>query len=129
VAGAVAGLVSGVPSTLHALLTGRDPLAATRAAGSLVVPPTSPPGRLVAAGALTHLMLSLGWGTVLSVALPRRRTVAWGTAAGLAIAALDLGVAGRRIPLVRALPPLPQLADHVAFGAVAGAVLAIRRRP
>jgi hypothetical protein len=44
--------------------------------------------------------------------------------AGLAIAALDLGLVGRHRPLIRALPLLPQVADHVAFGAVAGTVLA-----
>jgi hypothetical protein len=34
---------------------------------------------------------------------------------------------GRRVPRVRALPLLPQLADHVLFGAVAGYVLGRRR--
>jgi hypothetical protein len=74
-----------------------------------------------------HLALSLGWGVVLALALPRRRTVPAGAAAGLAIALLDLGVMGRRLPLVRALHTLPQVADHVAFGAVMAAVVARRR--
>jgi hypothetical protein len=126
-AGAVAGVVSGLPSTTHALLTGRPLLAATRAAGNVVLPAHAHPGLLLAAGAVVHAGLSLGWGTVLAVTLPRRGAPAWGAVAGLAIAALDLGVVGRRRPLVAALPPLPQVADHVAFGAVAGVVLAARK--
>jgi hypothetical protein len=47
------------------------------------------------------------------------RTARAGALAGLAVAALDLGVAGRRFPRVRALPLVPQLADHALFGAVA----------
>ena len=125
-AGAGAGAVSGLPSTLHALLSGGSPLAAARAAGNVVLPAGARPGSLLAAGALVHAFLSLAWGTVLAVTLPRRGAPAWGAVAGLAIAALDLGVIGRHRPLVRALPVLPQVADHVAFGAVAGAILATR---
>jgi hypothetical protein len=72
--------------------------------------------------------VSTVWGTILAVALPRRRTAAWGALAGLLIAALDLGVVARRFPAIRALPTVPQVADHVAFGAIAGAVLAERHR-
>jgi branched-subunit amino acid ABC-type transport system permease component len=50
-----------------------------------------------------------------------------GALAGAAIAALDLGLIGRYFPLIDALAFLPQLADHVAFGAVAGLVIARRR--
>lgn len=60
--------------------------------------------------------------------LPRGHEPAWGAAAGLAIAALDLGLIGRRVPAVAALPQAPQWADHVAFGAAVGAVLRLRRR-
>jgi len=60
--------------------------------------------------------------------LPDRRTVALGAAAGLAIAALDLGVIGRRFPRIRALSQAPQVADHLAFGALVGAVVSRRRR-
>jgi hypothetical protein len=63
--------------------------------------------------------------------LPRRGAVAWGVAAGLAVAALDLGVVARRVPRfapIRRLPLGPQIADHVAFGAIVGAVLAARSR-
>jgi hypothetical protein len=48
--------------------------------------------------------------------------VLWGVLGGLAIAAVDLGVIGRRRPAIRALPLLPQLADHALFGAVVGAL-------
>jgi hypothetical protein len=132
-AGAVAGVLSGAPSTAHAVLTGRDPLAAARAAGNLFLPAGAGPGALLAAGGVAHALLSLGWGTVLAVAvrrLPLSPVVA-GAVAGGAIAALDLGVLasgplGRRWPLIRALPVWPQVADHIAFGVVAGEVL--RRR-
>jgi len=126
-AGVVAALPSGVPSTLHALLTGRDPLEATTAAGSVLRPRAERTAVLVAAAVPVHLALSLGWGVVLARTL-RRPTLARGIAAGLAIASLDLGVVGRRFPRVRALPLLPQLADHAAYGAVAAAMLR-RRRP
>ena len=71
-----------------------------------------------------HLALSLGWAFVLCKG--RVRGAVPGAAAGLAIAALDLGVVGRRLPRIRALPLAPQVADHVAYGAVVGLVLARR---
>ena len=120
-AGAVAGLVSGAPSTAAALLTGRDPLEAARAAGTLVGSPT------LGAGAAVHAVVSLGWGLVLSAVAPRRHLPLSGAAAGLAIAALDLGVVARRFPRLRALPVLPQVADHVAYGAAVGSVLSWSR--
>jgi hypothetical protein len=127
-AGAVAAVVSGAPSTLWALSTGGDPLAATHAAGSVLLPRETKRARLAAAAIPVHLALSLGWAVVLERALPRRHEAAAGAAAGLAIAALDLGVAGKLFPRVRALPLLPQLADHVAYGVTVGFVLARRRR-
>ena len=76
---------------------------------------------------LAHSALSIGWAAVLAGLLPRRHTAAWGAAAGLGIAALDLGLVGRRLPAIRQLPVGPQVADHLAFGLVVGAVLAARR--
>jgi hypothetical protein len=116
----VAGTLSGVPSTVHALATGASPLAAARAAGQLLGRPG--PVR----GGFAHAALSLGWATVLAAALPRRHPTRWGAVAGLAIAALDLGIADRRVPAIAALPRGPQVADHVAFGALVGAVLGRR---
>jgi hypothetical protein len=130
VAGAVAGLASGAPSTVHALLSGGDPLAAARAAGNLLLPAESRPEALLAAGALAHVALSVGWGTVLAMAVRRTALppLAVGVAGGAAIAAVDLGLLahgpmGRRWPLIRGLPVLPQVADHLAFGAIAAAVI------
>jgi hypothetical protein len=126
VAGAVAAVPSGLPSTLHALATGRDPLEATKAAGSLLLRHETRTLPLVAAAVPVHAALSLGWGAVLARVL-RRPTPLRGALGGLAIAALDLGVIGRRFPRVRALPLVPQLADHLVYGAVVGAVLRGRR--
>ena len=126
-AGGVAAVLSGAPSTLHAVIVGADPLEATLAAGTLLLPRESRPFPLLLAALPAHAALSLGWGVVLALVLPRRRTAAAGAVAGLAIAALDLGVVARRFPRIRALPVWPQLADHVAYGALVGAVVARRR--
>jgi hypothetical protein len=118
VAGALAAVLGGAPSTLYALTRGSNLTEATRAAGALLGRPT------IIRGVFAHGALSLLWGVVLAVALPPRHRVAGGALAGLGIAAFDLGVVGRRVPAIRALPQGPQWADHVAFGATAGAVLA-----
>lgn len=126
IAAGAAAVFSGAPSTAWALASGRDPLMAARAAGTLV------PGRRqpsVAAGAVAHCCISATWTTALAAVVPAgtRRGAAVGGAAGLAIAALDLGVVARAYPAIQALPLAPQVVDHVAFGAIAGAVLAGRR--
>ncbi|WP_254896830.1 hypothetical protein [Amycolatopsis sp. Hca4] len=121
-AGAVAAVVSGVPSTVHALLTGRDVLAATRAAGTLLPGRQRRPG--VAAGLLAHVLVSAAWTGVLAAAARRHRLgLRSGAAAGLVIAVLDLGIAARAYPAVRDLPRGPQILDHLVFGAVTGALL------
>ncbi len=122
IAGAIAGVVSGAPSTAHALATGRDPLAATKAAGAMLLPTETSGARLLMAAVPVHAVISLGWGVILARTLPRRST-AWGALAGLAIAALDLGIASRRFPRVSALPVVPQVIDHLAYGATVGFVL------
>ena len=121
-AAAWAALLSGAPSTLHALATGRDPLEATLAAGSILLPGETRRTRLLAAAVPVHLALSLGW----ALALDRAgvRGAGRGALAGLAIGVVDLSLAARVLPRIRALPLLPQLADHAAYGAVAGHVLA-----
>lgn len=128
VAGAVAAVVSGVPSGAWALATGRSLTEGALAAGSLLLPREQRPAVLVAAAVPVHLTLSFGWAFVLQAILPSRRPVAWATLAGLGIAALDLGVIGRRIPRIRALSQPPQVADHLAYGAAVGVVLDLRRR-
>jgi len=121
-AGAIAAVVSGVPSTTHALLTGHDVLAATRAAGTLLAGRRDRPG--VTAGLVADLLVSTFWTAVLAAIARRHRLGALrGASAGLVIAALDLGVAGRAYPAVRALPHAPQVLDHLVFGAVAGVLL------
>ena len=127
-AGLVAAVVSGAPSTVHAALTRQDPLEATRAAGAMLLPGETRTAPLLAAAVPVHLALSLGWGVVLAAVLPRRRTTAWGALAGLAIAAVDLNVPGRRTARVRDLRTAPQVADHLAYGITTGAVVAELRR-
>lgn len=127
-AGAVGALLSGAPSTLHALATGASPLRPALAAGSLLLPRERRTVPLLLAAAPVHVALSLGWALALAAIPPWRLTVARAAAAGLAIGALDLGVVGRRHRRIRALPLVPQLLDHVAFGAVVGAVLTRRRQ-
>jgi hypothetical protein len=116
---AVAALLSGAPSTLHALLTtgslratGSYVYDATRAIGTLV-----PPGRPgLAHGAIVHVGISAAVGEGLARTLPRHRSAAWGAAVGFAIGVVNIGLIGRRFPAIKALPLIPQLADHIAFG-------------
>jgi hypothetical protein len=127
IAAAVAAVLSGAPSTAHALLTRANPLEASLAAGTLLLPHEQRPSRLLAAATVTHAALSLGWAIVLAAVLPRRRAPFAAGAAGLAIAALDLGVVGRRFPRIRALALVPQILDHVAYAVTVAAVLECRR--
>ena len=126
VAGSWAAVLSGAPSTIHALASGRDPLAATKAAGAILLPSSERTLSLVLAAVPVHVTISLGWALVLDRA--GVRDPIRGTAAGLAIAALDLVVVGRRFGRIRSLPLGPQLLDHAAYGAIVGLVLGRRRR-
>jgi hypothetical protein len=123
-AGLSAALLSGLPSTAYAVLRERDPLEATVAAGSILLPRERRRGRLLVAAIPVHLALSAVWTVAIAVVLPRRNPLAEGTLAGLVIAAVDLGVIGSRFPRIRALEAGPQIADHIAFGIIAAAVLA-----
>jgi hypothetical protein len=127
-AGLLASVVSGAPSTVITLVRREDVLMAARAAGTLLLPHERRTLPLLAAAAPVHLALSLGWAAVLDRALPRGGEPLTGILGGLAIAALDLGVIGRRLPAIRALPQGRQWADHVAYGLAVGAVLAHHRR-
>ena len=119
----VAGLLSGIPSTGHALLTRRDPLEATKAAGTLVLHDSAGTLALVGAGIASHALISLAWASVLTATLPRDRSVAWGAVSGACIAVLDLLILGRRFERIRRLPLGPQIADHIAFGTIVGFML------
>ena len=117
-AAAVASILSGGPSTAHAVLTGRGVFDAARAAGTLLPGRRDRPG--LVAGAVVHVAVSAFWGVVLGRCLPRRHTAAWGAVAGFAIAAASLPTVGRRHPAITALPQVPQWLDNVAFGALVG---------
>jgi len=123
-AGLAGAVLSGVPSTAVALWRGEDVLDGARAAGRMVLPRETRTPVLLAAAVPVHLALSLGWAAVLDAvgAGPLR-----GLAAGMGIAALDLGVIGRRIPAIRELPQPRQWADHAAYGLVVGQWLRRRR--
>ena len=120
-------MLSGVPSTVWTLAVGGDVLASTAAAGTLVLPPTASRWRLVPAGIAAHLVISFGWAQVLARLLPRRHTALAGAAAGLGVAAMDLGSVARRFPAIRALRRGPQVLDHLAYGVIAGAAVSRRR--
>ena len=70
------------------------------------------------------MAITVWWTVVLDRVLPKRRPVIEGAVAGLAIAALDLGVVARRYPAIRELDTVPQVLDHLAFGVVAATALA-----
>jgi hypothetical protein len=108
----LAALVSGAPSTVWSPASGRSVLESTRAAGTLLGRPS------LVRGGLAHGVISMWW----TWAFRRARvdSAGRGAAAGLAVAAFDLGVVGRRVAAVRALPVGPQVADHLAFGVVVG---------
>jgi hypothetical protein len=122
VAGGVAAVVSGIPSTVHALAK-RIPLSASTAAAGTLLGKAS-----IIRGLVAHAALSIAWAAALARVLPRRHRIAAGALGGAAIAALDLGVFARHYPAIRALPHGPQWADHVLFGATVGAVLDARTR-
>jgi hypothetical protein len=120
-AGSVAALVGGLPSTAYSVAAGRDPLEATLAVGSIVLPRSRRRSALVAAAVPLHLAISIGWAVVLDrLDVRSART---GAVAGLAIAGLDLGLVGPRFPRIRELPLLPQLADHALYGIVVAKLL------
>jgi hypothetical protein len=127
VAGLVAAVASGAPSTLVTLARREDLLESGRAAGTLVLGERAPGPLLLAAALPVHLVLSVGWAHALAAVVPRGRELGGCVAGGLAIAALDLVVIGRRLPRIRALPQGRQWADHVAYGITVGAVLRVRR--
>ncbi len=127
IAGGAAAILSGLPSTVHALLRRQDPLEGALAAGTLLLPEERRAARLLPAATIVHLTLSIGWAAVLTRVLPERRLPRSATLAGLGIAALDLGLIGRRFPAIRALSPGPQVADHLVYAWTVAAVLASRR--
>jgi hypothetical protein len=124
-----ATLLSGIPSTVYAWLSGGDVTEATRAAGAMLISRSSSFPQLLLAAALVHGVVSLAWAWVLVVLLPRRHTVAASVVAAVFIALLDLRViAPLLFPEVAALAFWPQFADHVMWGLGVGAALHWRWR-
>jgi hypothetical protein len=120
----LATVLSGIPSTVWALLTGRDPLEPTRAVGAMVSMPDS-----IAAAAVVHVCVSLFWSVLLWLVLPYRLTTLWALLASAAIAFLDLRlIAPVFFPEVAALDFWPQFADHLTWGACVGLALRYGRR-
>ncbi|MGQ0654420.1 MAG: hypothetical protein ACT4P4_19500 [Betaproteobacteria bacterium] len=124
----MATLTSGLPSTVHALVTGGDVTEPTRAAAAMLIRADSPLPHLVAAAAVAHSAISLFWAAILTYTLPWRYTVAWAVGAAATIALLDLRViAPFMFAEVARLPFWPQFADHLMWGASLGATLTWRR--
>lgn len=127
----LAATLSGLPSTLHALIRQRSLRSAavyvydaTRAVGTL-----APPGRpAFGRGVVVHLAISMLCGETLARTLPRDHSAEWGAAAGFMIGVFNVGVIGRSLPAIRGLPLVPQLADNVMFGMVFALVLDRRDR-
>jgi hypothetical protein len=125
---AAATLFSGLPSTLHAAATGGDLLEATLAAGHMLLPHATDTPALLAAAAIVHPVVSLFWTTVFVAVLPRRGTAAWSVAGAAVVGLVDLRlIAPLAFPAVAALPFWPQIADHLAWGALLGGTLQWRQ--
>jgi hypothetical protein len=102
-------------------------MAATHAAGAMLIGPTSSEGALFAAAAVVHAAVSAFWTAALVPLLPRQHTTLWAVMAIAFVAVLDLRIIGLLFPEILALSFWPQFADHLAFGAVLGGVLEYRR--
>ena len=71
-AGVIGAATAGIPSTAYSLINGDDVLEGGRAAGAIVLPNETRTPVLLAAGAVVHLAISLGWAAVLAAVLPRQ---------------------------------------------------------
>ena len=87
----------------------------------MLLPSETATAKLVAAAALVHPLVSLFWAAILWRLLPRRATLEWALLAAVLIGLLDLKViAPAFFPAVAALDFWPQMADHLAWGALFG---------
>jgi hypothetical protein len=127
-AAACGAALSGIPSTLYAWAIGGDLMEPTRAAGAMLIRANASDRELFWAAALVHSVVSTFWAAVLTWVLPHKRTFIWAVVAAAGIALLDLRVIGRWFAEIHALPFWPQFADHLAWGALVGAVLSWRWR-
>ena len=129
VAGGLAALVGVIPSTVYLLVTGGDVFASVNALAAMLSANELPVLHRVAVAAAIHITLSFFWASMLVALLPRRAPVFGALAASAIITILDLKViAPHYFTDAAALEFLPQLADHLAWGATVGAVLRVRRK-
>ena len=126
-AAVLAGILGGIPSTAWALVTRGDAWEATLAVGAIVLGSDALFSRLIAAAIVFHGVMSFFWAAVLCAFLPPRRRMLWGLIAGALIAVLDILLIGQAIPAIRSLAFVPQLADHLMFGVIVGAVVDYQR--
>ena len=129
VAGGLAGVVSGIPSTVYLLLTGGDLFASVNALVAMVTTDELPMLYRISIAAAVHFAVSFWWASVLVVLMPRRAPIVGALIASALIAFLDLKlIAPRFFAEAAALAFIPQIADHLAWGAAVGAVLRVRWR-
>ena len=125
----IATILSGLPSTLYAFITGSELLGATLAAGAMLFPEETSTAKLVLAAAIVHPAVSLFWACMLGLVLPQRHPAPWSIAASALIAFLDLRIiAPAWFPQVAALEFWPQFADHLMWGLCFGLTLQLRSR-
>ena len=120
-AAVVAGALSGVPSTVHALVTGRPLGAATRAAGTLLGDATVP------RGVLAHAGVTLWWTIVLAAVLPRGGPWRGVRSAAAPSVCSTSSIARRRFPAIAALPAGPAARRSRRVRSARRRVLARRR--
>lgn len=118
-----AAAFSGVPSMSVSVVRRDDVLESTRVIGRVVTRADDDRAALLV-GVVAHVAISLGWTAVVRALVPREQTTLdqrafRGALLGAAIAVLDVCLIGRHMPEIRDLDALPQVADHLAFGALA----------
>ena len=129
VAGGLAGLVGAIPSTVYLLVTGGNVFASVNALAAMVAGNELPVLHSVAVATAVHITLSFFWASVLVTLLPLRAPVVGALVASAIITILDLKViAPHYFAEAAALAFVPQLADHLAWGATVGAVLRASRK-
>jgi hypothetical protein len=119
----LAGIIGGVPSTLYAVASGGNWLDSINAIAAITNAENLSFGWRICVATVIHFTISFFWATALMAFLPQRRVLLCASAAGGAIAVIDLLLlAPILFPEVAALSFWPQLADHVVWGGAVGAV-------
>lgn len=129
IAGAVAGVIGAIPSTVHFFVTSRDVSAPLNALAAMVEADELPVLPRAVIASIVHFTVSLFWASLLVARLPKDHELFYALVAGLIIALLDLEIlAPLFFPEVASLAFLPQLADHLAWAGTVGWVVRTRRR-